>query len=112
MDAMLLKVIIRESHIDTNATVSYIRTKLSSLDTFLPTLEHDFYKLNDYATSLYNAWLARGEVFTDLFVNLFKGYKAVSDRRFVAYVKKKEEEYEDGSLSITAQQLMTLAKNR
>jgi hypothetical protein len=31
---LLLKVIIRESHIDTNATTSNIRTKLSSLDTY------------------------------------------------------------------------------
>ncbi len=110
--AMLLKVIIRESHIDTNATVSHIRTQLSSLDTFLPTLGHDICKLNDYVTSLHDALLARGEVSNDLFVNLFKGYKAASDRRFVAYIEKKEEDYEDGSLSITPQQLMTLAKNR
>ena len=109
---MLLKVIIRESHIDTNATVSHIRTQLSSLDTYLPTIGHDIAKLNDYVTSLHDALLARGEVSNDLLVNLFKGYKASSDRRFVAYIEKKEEDYEDGTATITPQQLMTLAKNR
>jgi hypothetical protein len=109
---MLLKVIIRESHIDTNATVSHIRTQLSSLDTYLPTIGHDIGKLNDYVTSLHDALLARGEVSNDLLVNLFKGYKSSSDRRFVAYIEKKEEDYEDGTASISPQQLMTLAKNR
>ena len=109
---MLLKVIIRESHIDTNATVSHIRTHLSSLDTYLPTIGHDIGKRNDYVTSLHDALLARGEVSNDLLVNLFKGYKASSDRRFIAYIEKKEEDYEDGTAAITPQQLMTLAKNR
>jgi hypothetical protein len=31
----LLKIIIRESHLDTNATTNQIRTKLSSLDTYI-----------------------------------------------------------------------------
>ena len=34
----LLKVIIRESHLDTNATTSQIRTKLSSLDMYILTV--------------------------------------------------------------------------
>jgi len=110
--ALLLKVIIRESHIDTNATISHIRTQLSSLDTYLPTIGHDIGKLNDYVTSLHDALLARGEVSNDLLINLFKGYKASSDRRFVAYIEKKEEDYEDGSTAISPHQLMTLAKNR
>jgi hypothetical protein len=33
---LLLKVIIQESHLDTNATTATIRTKLSSLDSYLP----------------------------------------------------------------------------
>ncbi len=110
--AMLLKVIICESHIDTNATVSRIRTQLSSLDTYLPTIGHNICKMNDFVTSLHDALMARGETSNDLFGNLFKGYKAAFDRHFIAYIEKKEEDYEDGSLSITPQQLMTLAKNR
>jgi hypothetical protein len=41
---LLLKVIIRESHIDTNATTSNIRTKLSSLDTYIHTIGQDIAK--------------------------------------------------------------------
>lgn len=82
------------------------------MGTMLPTIGHDIAKLNDYVTSLHDALLARGEVSNDLLVNLFKGYKASSDRRFVAYIEKKEEDYEDGTATITPQQLMTLAKNR
>jgi hypothetical protein len=32
---LLLKIVIRESHLDTNATITSIRTKLSDLDTYI-----------------------------------------------------------------------------
>ena len=39
---VLLKVIIRESHLDTNnATTNQIRTKLSNLDTYIMTIDSD-----------------------------------------------------------------------
>ncbi len=109
---MLLKIILRESHIDTNVTVSHIRTQLSFLDTYLRRIGHDIRRMNDYVTSLRDALMARGETSNDLFVNLFKGCKAASDCCFIAYMEKKKEDYKDGSLSITPQQLMTLVKNR
>ncbi len=89
-----------------------VRTQLSLLDTYLPTIGHDIYKMNDYVTSLRDTLMARGETSNNLFVKLFKGYKATSDRRFFAYIEKKEEDYKNGSISITPQQLMTLATNR
>ena len=33
---LLLKIVIRESHLDTNATTSVLRLKLSALDTYMP----------------------------------------------------------------------------
>jgi hypothetical protein len=44
----LLKVIIRESHLDTGATTNSIRTKLSSLDTYIATVDSDIGKFNQY----------------------------------------------------------------
>lgn len=108
----LLKVLIRESSIDTNATTAHIRAQLSSLDTYLPTIGHDISKLNLYVQQKVEALAARGETTNDLLVNLFKGYHAASDRRFVAYIEKKEEEYEDGTTPLTPNTLMALAKNR
>ena len=37
--ATLLKIIIRESHLDTNATTNQIRTKLSSLESYITTID-------------------------------------------------------------------------
>ena len=38
---LLLKVLIRESYLDTNSTTSGIRSKLANLHNYLPTVGHD-----------------------------------------------------------------------
>ena len=108
---LLLKTIIQVSHIDTNATTTWIRTELSNLDLYLPKVGSDITKLNDHVSSLLEQLRARGETTNDLFTHLLKGYKAANDRKFVEYIEKKEEEYEDGQ-AITPEQLMELAENR
>jgi hypothetical protein len=108
---LLLKVIIRESHLDTNATISTIRTKLSNLDTYMLTIGGDITKFNTYVKGLVESLNARGEITTDLLINLFKGYLAVEDKSFHSYVARKQEEYEEGG-SQTEDSLMLLAKNK
>lgn len=108
---LLLKVIIRESHLDTNATVSTIRTKLSNLDTYMLTIGGDITKFNTYVKGLVESLSARGEITTDLLINLFKGYLAVEDKSFNLYVARKQEEYEEGGTQ-TEDSLMSLAKNK
>jgi hypothetical protein len=54
---------------------------------------------------------SRGETTHDLLTNLFKGYKAASDRQFIAYIKKKEDDYDEGN-NIDPTTLMTLAANK
>jgi hypothetical protein len=46
--ALLLKIIIRKAHVDTRATVSFICTALSSLDTKMMALDSDISKFNAY----------------------------------------------------------------
>ena len=106
-----LKVIIRESYIDTNATTAHIRTQLSSLDTYLPTVGHDIGKMNIHVKNLIGALTARGESSTDILSNLFKGYKASTDKVFVRYIEKKEEDYEEGA-AIGADTLMQMASTK
>jgi hypothetical protein len=108
---LLLKVIVRESHIDMNATTTYIRDQLSRLDEFLPLIDYDIGKMNLHVQSLIEALNARGETTTDLLTNLFKGYKAAKDEKFVAYIEKKEEHYEEGN-DLGANKLMSLAKTK
>ena len=109
--SLLLKIIVRESHLDTNATISSIRTKLSSLDSYILTIGADITKFNGYVKLLIDSLAARGETTTDLLTNLFKGYLAVNDKTFVAYIGRKQENYEEGD-DIATEDLMTMADNK
>ena len=108
---LLLKVMIRESHLDTNATTGSIREKLSSLDLYLPTVGCNVTKFNQYVKLMIQALGARGETTQDLLSNLFKGYSSCSDQSFVTYIMKKQDEYDEGQ-AMTSDQLMLLADNK
>jgi hypothetical protein len=86
---LLLKIIIRESHLDTNATTSSIRTKLSRLDTYIVTIASNLTKFNGYVRFLIDSLAARGETSNDLLTNLFKGYAAATDKVFVECIGRK-----------------------
>ena len=94
---LLLKIILRESHLDTNATSASICTKLTDLDRYLPTIGHDIIKFNTYVKLLIDGLRSRGETSHDLLINLFKGYMACSDREFVAYIKRKQDSFGEGN---------------
>ena len=94
---LLLKVIVRESHLDTNATSASIRTKLTDLDRYLPSIGQDILKFNTYVKLLVDGLRSRGETTQDLLVNLFKGYMACSDSEFVTYIKRKLDYFEEGN---------------
>ena len=108
-----LKVLIRESHLDTNATTSMIRTKLTNLDAYIQVIGNDISKFNGYVKMLIQTLHARGETTQDLLTNLFKGYAACSDKNFVKYIARKQEDYEEGSESaLTVSQLMEMADQK
>ena len=86
---LLLKVIIRESHIDSNAATAMFRTKLSSLDTYIVTIASDITKFNHYVKLLVQLLHTRAETTTDLLTNLFKGYPAASDQVLRSYIEAK-----------------------
>jgi hypothetical protein len=109
--AALLKVLIRESHIDSRATVLHLRSKLSSLDTYIHSIDYDIPKFHGYVKDLLDSLRARGETTQDLLANLFKAYKVVKDREFVAYIRKKEDLYEEGE-DINTDNLMLQASNK
>lgn len=108
---LLLKLIIRESHVDSNASTTSIRTKLSKLDEYMAKSGSDITKFNQYVLLLLSALSARGERTEDLLVNLFKGYAAASDKRFVAYIGRRKERYDEGE-DLTHEALMNLANEK
>jgi hypothetical protein len=109
--SLLLKIIIRESHLDTNATTSSIRTKLSNLDSYIMTIGSDITKFNGYVRLLIDSLAARGETSNDLLTNLFKGYESATDKTFVDYIGRKKERYEEGE-DVTSDALMDQANSK
>ena len=95
---LLLKTIVRESHLDANATLASIRTKLTDLDRYFPTIGHDITKSNIYVKLLIYGLRSRCETSHDLLVNLFKGYMACSDQEIVAYIKRNQDSLKEGTL--------------
>lgn len=107
----LLKIIVRESHLDTNATTNQIRTKLSNLDSYILTVDSDIGKFNQYVKLLVQSLMARNQKTSDLLINLFKGYGAVSDEVFRAWLMRKQDDHEEGE-ELTPDELMIAAKNK
>jgi hypothetical protein len=59
--ACMLKVVIRESHIDTNATTRILREELNKLDAFMVSIDSDVSKFNQHVKGLIEQLHARGE---------------------------------------------------
>ena len=106
-----LKVLIRESYLDSNATSTMIRTKLATLDEHLAEMGNNISKFNDEVKVLVSSLNARGETTHDLQTNLFKAYATCSDRVFVRYIADIQTKYDDGE-NITANQLMEKAAHK
>jgi len=108
---LLLKVIIRESHLDSNATTTSIRESLASLYVYILTVNCDIVKFNQHVKLLTDSLAARGEKTTELLTNLFKAYGQVTDKTFVGYMSRKKEMHEEGA-GMSADEIMTFAANK
>jgi hypothetical protein len=103
--ALLLKVIIRESRIDTRATVRHIRAKLNALPAYIASINYDIPAFNRYVLDLLEQLHARGETTHDLLANLFTAYKTCNDADFVYFIKRRSTDYDRGE-DITEHTLM------
>jgi hypothetical protein len=93
---LLLKLIISKAHVDSRATVMYIRTSLCELDKTMLEFDSNILQFNLYVKSQVKNLAARGESSNDLLNNLFKGYKVAADSEFQDFIKRRENEYEEG----------------
>ena len=106
-----LKVIIRESYIDTNSTSRHLRSLLGSLDKYMLAVSSDVTKFNAHVKSVVERLAARGERTEDLLANLFKAYHVASDSTFVMYMSLKQDLYDEGQV-MTTNVLMSLAETK
>ena len=94
---LLIKVVIKGSHLDTNGKTSQIRIQFIPLDDFMLTCGHDISKFNGNDKVLLNLFKARVETKNDLLTNIFKGYTACSNKVFVKCITHKQKRYIEGA---------------
>ena len=108
---LLHKSLMQKAIVDTRSTSSNFRTNLSSLDSYMPLVNSNISKFNEYVSTCIIGLEARGETSEDLLDNLFKGYKVAADAAFVQYIEQKETDFFDGA-DLTPDNLMLLAENK
>ena len=102
---LFLKVIICESHADTNATTRKICSKLMALDVHLGSLNFHVTKVNSQVKIWVQQLQARGESTQDLFPNLQQAYNTSPNADLVDCVNQKINDYGEGH-DLTADELM------
>ena len=108
---LYLKVLIRESHIDTRATVRHLRAKIASIDKYLASIKYNITEFNRYVRDLIDQLASRGEKSEDLMANLFEAYRSAPDKLFVNYIENIINEYDEGK-EILPLDLMQSAQNK
>lgn len=108
--SLYLLALIAHAEPGTHATVALVRTDLTNLDVKMLELDSDIDKFNQYVRQQKRKLIQRQEQTTDLLVNLFKGYAATRDAKFVQTISKAEEDYLHGKLpNLTDETLMVEA---
>ena len=90
------KVIISTAHVNTKASVSFLREKLSSLDTYIVSIDSNIKIFNDYVKTQVHVLTSRGETENYLMINIFKGHRVENYCVFVSYIDEKKDEYDEG----------------
>ena len=96
------KSLYEKVNLDSNATVTTMRLKLTNLDEYITTNGSDIIAFNVYVQSQIEGLAACGEITSNLLVNLIKGYKTVKDKPFLDYLQTIENGHEDSPALIDA----------
>jgi hypothetical protein len=105
---MLHELILMVS-VETRATIANIKRQLNDLQPIMEESKSDIEKFNTKVEGLIDALNARSATVPELLTNLFTGYKSCADKTFVKYISRKEEAFEDGTLTFTDTALMQMA---
>jgi len=109
--SLLFKLLMAKAIVDTRATTYQLRHNLSNLDNYMSTVNSNIEIFNVYVKNSVEGLKARGEKVDDLVMQLFHGYKAAADSKFVEYMDTKEEKYLDGD-EMHSETIMQLALNK
>ena len=82
----LFRVLVQESHLDSNTTSGKICTSLINLDRKIQEIGNDIIQFNSHVQMLLESLKERGDTTTNLLTNLFKVYAACFNKNFVKYI--------------------------
>lgn len=109
---LFLWSIINHTTAKTNATISVIVEQLTNLPSLMTEVNSDVNAFNTNVRSLVNSYYSNKRETYDnkvLLQSLFRAYKQCSDSKFVEYIERKEEDHEDGTTVLTANELLETA---
>jgi hypothetical protein len=110
---LMLYALIGIVAVETRATVSRLLRSLNTLDKLMEDCNSDIKLFNKRVNDILVGLRARKATIPDIVNNLFIGYTNCADSKFVTYIEKKEEEYEDRTLAeLSAPQLMQIALDK
>ena len=108
----LLATLIKLFSIQTSATNTQLRLKISDAYIFIAELEYNVDAFNAEIETYIKKLAANGETTEDLFAHLTKAYKTVPDKEFHNYITARIDAHNDGTTVLTTKQLMSKAKSK
>lgn len=109
---LMLKVVLDESSLTSNATVMKLKKELTVLPELMESLKFDIPKFNDAVLSVQKQLLQYGSDAPELFHQILPAYLSVPESKFKVYMEAKKSGHEDGSLTLDTASLMELARSR
>jgi hypothetical protein len=93
-------------------TTKTLRSNLRELPTYCFTIKGDIKLLHSYFNTNYMQIIARGATVGNFFEILFSEYMVVPCHNFRRHIKRKQDAYMDGTLTLTHKELIMLATNK
>ncbi len=106
---LLHKKIMALAIINSVTTTKTLCSNLRELPTCCSTIKGDIKLLHSYFDSNYTQIIAHGATVDDPANNLFSAYMVVPCNNFRNYIKRKQDAYTDGTLTLTHKELIMLA---
>jgi septal ring factor EnvC (AmiA/AmiB activator) len=109
---MFLWCIINQTTAKANATITNIVRKINNLRELMIEKDSDVQSFNTTVRQLVNSYYANKREQVDketLLANLFDAYISCKDNEFVAYIKRRKQEYIDQAHTLTPEILMEYA---
>jgi hypothetical protein len=111
-DTVLLYQMISIVAVQTGATISLLKKKLTRLDITMEECKSNVQMFNDKVNKILKQLRARGLDPGDILTNLLDAYKACEDKGFVEYVQRKEEMHKENLITLTLETIMRMALDK